>query len=812
MSAVQVAVRARPLSQRELASDCHFCLEMRGRSTTLYPKLSTHRRKGEGPVARTNAKEFYFDYSYWSVNVNDNHYANQEQVYSDLGIPVIEAAFAGYNSCVFAYGQTGSGKTYTMTGYGAEPGLIPRICGGLYSRIESGVEGRSVSYKTEVSYMEIYNEKVRDLLAEGGKVKQKLRVREHPKEGPYVEGLSRHVVEGYRGIAALLEAGNSQRATASTKMNDTSSRSHAIFTLVMTQAVFECGLPSETRSKLHLVDLAGSERASATRAEGARLKEGGSINRSLVCLGTVISALADKAAHHGNKSPYIPYRDSVLTYLLKDSLGGNAKTIMIATVSPSDSSYGETLSTLRYASRAKAIINKPVVNEDASVKVIRELRSEINRLKAIITTQHLNMDMVPGKLSKSTVSLVEDIHKKEEQVAELTKEWASKWKDIQQIIEARDVALHSEGAKMVVHSDQPHLVGIDPDILSTGLVFFYLKGDSTTVGSVSANPPADIVVPGADIADQHCRLAIQRGRVLLQPLGGECYINHCRVMSLGRLRQGDLLQLGGSAVFRFNHPQEAKRLRKRHSDGLLDPRRPARQRHYKRVKFQDTPCSHGLSTCQSSPKPVTVMELQSRAVVRATEHSPPATSVTFPGVQRSQGSYLIASGERQEEAMKEGWSALSLVKIAMSPLTLLKMVVNPLCVVETAAASNDQTTLTEDHLCEPGTAQSPLRWRRWLYVLLLLCNAPLLLVVVGILTFPAFSILAVLLSSVKVLGTFRRFWPSHWLATLLAVVTTFVVAPVAGLCDVVFRVGFSSLTALHLLPPSLSLHRTQQPG
>lgn len=114
---------------RELASDCHFCLEMRGRSTTLYPKLSTHRRKGEGPVARTNAKEFYFDYSYWSVNVNDNHYANQEQVYSDLGIPVIEAAFAGYNSCVFAYGQTGSGKTYTMTGYGAEPGLIPRICG-----------------------------------------------------------------------------------------------------------------------------------------------------------------------------------------------------------------------------------------------------------------------------------------------------------------------------------------------------------------------------------------------------------------------------------------------------------------------------------------------------------------------------------------------------------------------------------------------------------------------------------------------------------------------------------------------------------
>jgi kinesin family protein 16B len=363
-------------------------------------------------------------------------------------------------------------------------------------------------------------------------------VREHPKEGPYVEGLGKHEVKDYRSIAALLETGNSHRATASTKMNDASSRSHAIFSLIVTQAVFECGLPSETRSKLHLVDLAGSERVSATGAEGDRLKEGGSINRSLVCLGTVISTLADKAARHGNKKPYIPYRDSTLTYLLKDSLGGNAKTIMIATVSPSDSSYGETLSTLRYASRAKAIINKPVVNEDASVKVIRKLRSEIARLKAIITTQQLSVDVVPGKIPKSTISLYEDIHKKEEQAAELTKEWASKWKDIQQIIEAHDVALHSEGTKMVIHSDQPHLVGIDPDILSTGLVFFYLKSDCTTVGSHSADPPADIVVPGVDIADQHCQLAVQRGRVLLHPLDGDCYINRCRVTSPGRLRQG----------------------------------------------------------------------------------------------------------------------------------------------------------------------------------------------------------------------------------------------------------------------------------
>ncbi|CAI8050074.1 Kinesin-like protein Klp98A [Geodia barretti] len=807
MSSVRVAVRARPFSERELASSSHFCLEMKGKKTILY-------NCGEVHTGRGSAKEFHFDHSYWSVGKDNAHCVGQEQVYSDLGGPVIKAAFAGYNSCVFAYGQTGSGKTYTMTGSATEPGLIPRICKELFSQIEgSGSGGDSaVSYRTELSYLEIYNEKVRDLLA-GGKAGPALRIREHPREGPYVEGLSQHAVHDYTGVACLLTAGNSLRATASTKMNDSSSRSHAIFTLTMTQAVLECGVPSETRSKLHLVDLAGSERASATGAEGVRLKEGSSINKSLVCLGTVISALADKAAHHGKKTLYVPYRDSVLTYLLKDSLGGNAKTIMIATYS----SYGETLSTLRYASRARAIINKPVVNEDSSVKVIRELKSEVERLKAIITTQHLSMEVVAGEnMSKTTGSLVADIHKKEEKVAELTKEWASKWKDIQQIMKvvysepfcvydqkAHDLALHCNGAKLVVHSDHPHLVGVDPDILSTGLVFLYLKGECTIMGSQSAKPPPDIAVPGADIADLHCRLVVQRGKVVLHPLNGECFINRVLVTTPGRLRQGDLLQLGSSAVFRFNHPQEAKRLRKRHSEGLLGANRLARHR---RARTRSTP--HTLSSPPPSPttaSPATsVVELHSEAVLRACDPtSPPATSLTFSQVQRSQKSHLALPLELGRSF--EEWNSLSLAKIAMSPLTILRTLVTPY-----------SDTLPQHHHSdeniEPGRVSSPPScwWRRLLCAVLLLCNAPWLLGVFGTLTVPAVSMLAMLVSSIKLCAVLQKCWLSRWLATVLALLTTALVTPVVGLCSITVGAGLSSLSALHLIPP-IPQQRTRKP-
>jgi kinesin family member 16B len=296
----------------------------------------------------------------------------------------------GYNACVFAYGQTGSGKTYTMMGSAEMQGLIPRICKALFGRMKLG-QGEGTGYKTQVSYLEIYNERVRDLLGPAS-VGHGLRVREHRVLGPYVENLSQHPVADFGEIQQCMVQGNHLRTTASTNMNDTSSRSHAIFTITFVQAGYHDGMPSETVSKIHLVDLAGSERATATGATGQRLKEGAHINKSLVTLGSVISALAEQTNPTNSKRVFhVPYRDSILTWLLKDSLGGNSKTIMIAAISPAECNYGETLSTLRYANRAKNIVNKPTINEDPNVKLIRELRDEIFKLKSMLTSDNVSL-------------------------------------------------------------------------------------------------------------------------------------------------------------------------------------------------------------------------------------------------------------------------------------------------------------------------------------------------------------------------------------------------------------------------------------
>uniref|UniRef100_A0A7N9ANW1 Kinesin-like protein n=1 Tax=Mastacembelus armatus TaxID=205130 RepID=A0A7N9ANW1_9TELE len=353
----------------------------RSNNNLPYTLVSSSKLDGraDGVVdSREKLLEFCFDYCYWSVDPADPHYASQEEVFQDLGVSVLSGSSEGYNVCLFAYGQTGSGKTYTMMGTPDSIGLTPRICQGLSSY---------ECYICLCSFLEIYNERVRDLLR-GGEQKKRasLRVREHPEKGPYVQDLSQHVVSDCKQAMDLLEEGIANRMTAATHNHDASSRSHAIFTIQYTQAILENNLPSEIVSKINLVDLAGSERADPHYCRD-RLTEGSNINKSLVTLGIVISALAQNCQMSSmgrRRHCFIPYRDSVLTWLLKDSLGGNSKTIMIATVSPSANSYNETLSTLRYAAHARNIVNKPRVNEDANVRLIRELREEIDRLKSML--------------------------------------------------------------------------------------------------------------------------------------------------------------------------------------------------------------------------------------------------------------------------------------------------------------------------------------------------------------------------------------------------------------------------------------------
>lgn len=372
-SKVKVAVRVRPLNKRELDMAARIVVDMERDQTIL-----THVNSKRLP------KTFAFDHCFWSMDTDNPKFANQELVFESLGTDVLENAFSGYNACIFAYGQTGSGKSYTMMGSLNDDhlkGIIPRLCDVLFERI-AGNSNPKLSYKVEVSYMEIYCEKVRDLLCpKGGK--HSLKVREHKALGPYVEDLSKLAVASFKDIDNLMSEGNKSRTVACTQMNAESSRSHAVFSIVLTQTLFDPSSASGTEkvAKISLVDLAGSERVAKTGALGDRLKEGSNINKSLSTLGLVISALADMSAGKKAKNSYVPYRDSILTWLLKDNLGGNSKTVMVATVSPASDNYEETLSTLRYADRAKRIVNHAVVNEDPNSRMIRELREEVEKLR-----------------------------------------------------------------------------------------------------------------------------------------------------------------------------------------------------------------------------------------------------------------------------------------------------------------------------------------------------------------------------------------------------------------------------------------------
>ncbi|XP_053515525.1 kinesin-like protein KIF28P [Artibeus jamaicensis] len=358
---VRVAVRVRPFSQREKDAGSKCVVSMHSRNTTTIrdPRNPEHR------------KTFTFDLAYWShsgFQVGEDgvftsadpssEFAGQREVFRDLGRGILDSAWQGYNATLLAYGQTGSGKSYSMVGFGANKGIIPSVCEELFQAIES--RERNQEYQVTFSMLEIYNEQVRDLLS-GAKRPGGLRVREDAELGFYVDGLKSVPCENYAQIERLMEQGTKMRTTASTNLNASSSRSHMVITLRFKQVFPDRGLTK--LSSINLVDLAGSERQKSSGAEGDRLREGSRVNLSLTNLGNVISALADAAV--GKRVLHVPYRDSVLTKLLQPALGGNSRTTLIAAISPADICYEETLSTLRYAERAKKVRNKAVVNTAA---------------------------------------------------------------------------------------------------------------------------------------------------------------------------------------------------------------------------------------------------------------------------------------------------------------------------------------------------------------------------------------------------------------------------------------------------------------
>ncbi|XP_075777287.1 kinesin-like protein KIF13A isoform X4 [Pelodiscus sinensis] len=521
---------------------------MQGNQTVLHPPPS-NTKHGEN---RKPPKVFAFDYCFWSMDEsNTTKYAGQEVVFKCLGEGILEKAFQGYNACIFAYGQTGSGKSFSMMGNAEQLGLIPRLCCALFQRI-SVEENESQTFKVEVSYMEIYNEKVRDLLDPKGS-RQSLKVREHKVLGPYVDGLSQLAVTNFEDIESLMSEGNKSRTVAATNMNEESSRSHAVFNIVVTQTLYDLqsGNSGEKVSKVSLVDLAGSERVSKTGAAGERLKEGSNINKSLSTLGLVISSLADQAAGKG-KNKFVPYRDSVLTWLLKDNLGGNSQTAMIATISPAADNYEETLSTLRYADRAKRIVNHAVVNEDPNARVIRELREEVEKLKEQLSQAE----------ALKAPELKEKLEESEKLIKELTVTWEEKLRKTEEIaqerqrqLESMGISLESSGIK--VGDDKCYLVNLNADPALNELLVYYLK-DHTRVG---ADTSQDIQLFGIGIQPEHCEIDISSdGEVSLTPKeNARSCVNGTLVCSDTQLWHGDRILWGNNHFFRINLPKRKRR-------------------------------------------------------------------------------------------------------------------------------------------------------------------------------------------------------------------------------------------------------------
>ncbi|GFT28388.1 kinesin-like protein unc-104, partial [Nephila pilipes] len=576
MTSVKVAVRVRPFNNREIHKGCKCIISMGGNTTSIL------NPKGP-PNSKESIKSFNYDYSYLSIDPTDSAFASQETVYKDIGEEMLLHAFEGYNVCIFAYGQTGAGKSYTMMGKQEEgqEGIIPHICKDLFRKIKN-VQNEDTLFSVEVSYMEIYCERVRDLL--NPKNKNNLRVREHPLLGPYVEDLSKLAVTSYQDIHDLMDEGNKARTVAATNMNETSSRSHAVFTIIFTQKKHDkdSGLTAEKQSKISLVDLAGSERADSTGAQGTRLKEGANINKSLTTLGKVISALAEIATKKKKKADFIPYRDSALTWLLRENLGGNSKTAMIAAISPADINYDETLSTLRYADRAKQIVCKAVVNEDANAKLIRELKDEIERLKAMLRAGGIDADDENNKnainkkkqrtVSASGEDVIEQLQESEKLIAELNETWEEKLKKTEAIRLQREavfaemgVALREDGDTVGVFSPKktPHLVNLNEDPLMSECLIYYIKDGITRVGRPDANVPQDIKLTGSHILNEHCMFENFGGAVTLKAcLNAMCYVNGREVIDEVVLQTGSRVILGKYHVFRFQNPEQARESRK----------------------------------------------------------------------------------------------------------------------------------------------------------------------------------------------------------------------------------------------------------
>nr|XP_039259783.1 kinesin-like protein KIF28P isoform X1 [Styela clava] len=555
---VKVAVRVRPFNQREIDANSKCVIQMDGGSTTI-----TNPHTGE-------KKTFTFDHSYWSHDgynersdsmlVPENEtsvYADQQCVFNQLGRQVLDNAWEGYNSTLFAYGQTGSGKSYSMLGYGTNKGIVPIACGELFKAIDSADKSNGKQMQVTFSMLEIYNEHVRDLLTNNTKaIPGGLKVRQDRNQSFYVPDLKQLPCRDYKAIERLMEQGTINRTTASTNMNATSSRSHMVITIKFKQVFNNDRGESTTKtSEINLVDLAGSERAKSTGATGDRLREGSAINVSLLTLSSVIEALAE-----GNPKKTIPYRSSVLTKLLKSALGGNSKTVMIAALSPADINYEETLSTLRYADRAKKIQNKAVINLSPTEKLIHDLKSENARLLQLLAshTSGGSSGMTHDK-DFITADLEHLIAQNEKQMKESTMSWEQKLEDAK-----REWEMEHVSASDKMFSKNPYFQNVNEDPQLSGVIKKFIYEGVTMVGkcnNIDTTKKPHIALRGLGIQDHHANIMCNKSNVYADPISpNEVFVNGVKISKKTALKHGDRIKMGSNSLFLFvGFPNERKK-------------------------------------------------------------------------------------------------------------------------------------------------------------------------------------------------------------------------------------------------------------
>uniref|UniRef100_A0A8C7N8X0 Si:rp71-84d9.1 n=1 Tax=Oncorhynchus kisutch TaxID=8019 RepID=A0A8C7N8X0_ONCKI len=521
---VKVAVRVRPFNKRERDAGGRCIISMASSTITI-----------QDPRNSQSPRSFCFDYAYWSHSgfTRDcsglyipeepgGRYADQGSVFQDLGEGILENALQGYNATLLAYGQTGSGKSYSMVGYGPNKGLVPTLSDKLFQAIRANQDSRQC--QVFFSMLEIYNEQVVDLLSRGSRSPGGLRVREEQQRGFYVEGLRRVPCDS---VEQLMEQGTRMRTTATTHMNANSSRSHMLIILQLKQVSHIAHITKQ--SNINLVDLAGSERQRVSGSEADRLKEGTAINLSLTTLGNVISALADVAV--GKKVVHIPYRDSVLTKLLQSALGGNSRTVMIAALSPADICYEESISTLRYAERAKRIQNRAVVNESPTERLVKELKAENARLLTGSSSMRLSHRYACTRT-----------HARPSYLPFLTPPSLSPC-----------LSLSQERRMMQMH---PYILNINEDTQLSGVVKLFIQEGESFLCPRLQSPINPFYL--LRIQDHHAVFINVQRRVYLTPLAGSnVIVNGTPISQKTELQHLDRLILGSNSTYLFiGYPSE----------------------------------------------------------------------------------------------------------------------------------------------------------------------------------------------------------------------------------------------------------------